>query len=78
MGWFSLHPFREGNARTQRIFLNKLAKNAGYKLDLNLISKENMIQTCVKASQLKLAKLEILIKTKLKSFKQNDLKSGKN
>ncbi|WP_236718974.1 Fic/DOC family protein, partial [Campylobacter fetus] len=30
----ALHPFREGNGRTQRIFINELAKNAGYKLDL--------------------------------------------
>ncbi|WP_223810278.1 MULTISPECIES: Fic family protein [unclassified Campylobacter] len=31
----ALHPFREGNGRTQRTFINQLAKNAGYELDLN-------------------------------------------
>ncbi|MBK3501123.1 Fic/DOC family protein [Campylobacter fetus] len=67
----TLHPFREGNGRTQRIFLNELAKNAGYKLDLNLIPKDKMIMASVEASQLKLGKLEALIKTNLKSFKQN-------
>ncbi|EAJ5683716.1 cell filamentation protein Fic [Campylobacter lari] len=67
----ALHPFREGNGRTQRIFLNELAKNAGYKLDLNLTPKDKMIIACVEASQLKLGKLEALIKTNLKSFKQN-------
>ncbi|CUU90372.1 cell filamentation protein [Campylobacter hyointestinalis subsp. hyointestinalis] len=67
----ALHPFREGNGRTQRIFLNDLAKNAGYKLDLNLIPKEKMIEASIKASQLKPAMLEALIKTNLKSFKQN-------
>ncbi|EAI7269741.1 Fic/DOC family protein [Campylobacter jejuni] len=67
----TLHPFREGNGRTQRIFLNELAKNAGYKLDLNLTPKDKMIIACVEASQLKLGKLETLIKTNLKSFRQN-------
>ncbi|EAJ1079593.1 Fic/DOC family protein [Campylobacter coli] len=56
----ALHPFREGNGRTQRIFLNELAKNAGYKLDLNLISKHKMIHACVEASQLKPGRLEAL------------------
>lgn len=39
----ALHPFREGNGRTQRIFMNELAKNAGYKMDLNLIEPQKMI-----------------------------------
>lgn len=29
----ALYPFREGSGRIQRIFINQLAKNAGYKLD---------------------------------------------
>ncbi|EOD9071274.1 Fic/DOC family protein [Campylobacter coli] len=74
----ALHPFREGNGRTQRIFLNELAKNAGYKLDLNLISKHKMIHACVEASQLKPGRLEALIKDNLKSFRQNlDLEQNK-
>ncbi len=73
-----MHPFREGNGRTQRIFLNELAKNAGYKLDLNLIPKDKMIMASVEASQLKLGKLEAIIKTNLKSFRQNlDLEQNK-
>ncbi|EAI9237983.1 cell filamentation protein Fic [Campylobacter coli] len=74
----ALHPFREGNGRTQRIFLNELAKNAGYKLDLNLIPKDKTIMASVEASQLKLGKLEAIIKTNLKSFRQNlDLEQNK-
>ena len=67
----ALHPFREGNGRTQRIFCNELAKNAGYKMDLNLIPKDKMLIASVEASQIKPAKLEALIKANLKSFKQN-------
>ncbi|EOJ2492202.1 Fic/DOC family protein [Campylobacter jejuni] len=74
----ALHPFREGNGRTQRIFLNELAKNAGYKLDLNLIPKDKMIMASVEASQLKLGKLEAVIKSNLKNFRQNlDLEQNK-
>lgn len=34
-----LHPFREGNGRTTRVFLSQLAKEAGYELDLTKIEK---------------------------------------
>ena len=67
----ALHPFREGNGRTQRIFCNELAKNAGYKMDLNLIPKDKILIASVEAYQIKPAKLEALIKANLKSFKQN-------
>ncbi|ALE03014.1 BID domain-containing T4SS effector [Bartonella ancashensis] len=34
-----IHPFREGNGRTKRIFCEKLAKAAGRKLDFSLVTK---------------------------------------
>lgn len=33
-----LHPFREGNGRTQRIFFSQLAQHAGYRIDWARIS----------------------------------------
>ena len=39
----SLHPFREGNGRTQRIFIGQLAKQYGIKLDWEKISASEMI-----------------------------------
>lgn len=39
----ALHPFREGNGRTQRVMLDMLAKQAGYKIDFQRISRETMI-----------------------------------
>lgn len=33
------HPFREGNGRTQRIFLTELALKAGHDLDFTVVSK---------------------------------------
>lgn len=40
----ALHPFREGNGRTQREFIEQLASINGIKLDLTIISQEKMIE----------------------------------
>ena len=40
----ALHPFREGNGRTQREFVRSLAKFNGYELSFSNISKEEMIK----------------------------------
>lgn len=39
-----LHPFREGNGRTQREFMLELSREAGWELDLSKVSREEMIQ----------------------------------
>ena len=42
----SLHPFREGNGRTQRVFLSQLALNAGYEMNFaNTDTDKLMIAT---------------------------------
>lgn len=38
----ALHPFREGNGRTQRVFIEWLAKIAGISLDLTSVTKVEM------------------------------------
>lgn len=38
-----LHPFREGNGRTQRLFIEYLADNAGYIVDFSNVSDKEMI-----------------------------------
>lgn len=48
LAWLSselnaLHPFREGNGRTIRLFLNRLCLNAGYLVDFNLASREEIL-----------------------------------
>lgn len=37
-----LHPFRQGNGRTQRAFFALLAEQAGYRLDFDRVSKPQM------------------------------------
>lgn len=39
----ALHPFREGNGRTQREFIRELAIRAGYDIDYSTISEQEMI-----------------------------------
>lgn len=39
----SIHPFREGNGRVQRLFISELAHRAGYDLDFSNITPKEMI-----------------------------------
>jgi len=45
-----LHPFREGNGRTQRLFLDVLARQAGHTLHFDVVSRERMIQASIQAN----------------------------
>lgn len=44
-----LHPFREGNGRTQRLFIEYLADNAGYTVDFSNVSNIEMIVASAEA-----------------------------
>ncbi len=37
-----VHPFREGNGRTQMIYLKQLASQAGHAIDLTLIKRVSL------------------------------------
>jgi cell filamentation protein len=39
-----LHPFREGNGRAQRLFIEYLAENAGYSVDFSQVIGRQMIE----------------------------------
>jgi cell filamentation protein len=58
-----LHPFREGNGRTQRLFMEQLAKEAGHNMNINKnVSKEQMIEACTAGmSGRKLEMLELFM-----------------
>jgi cell filamentation protein len=45
----ALHPFREGNGRTQREFLRELAINAGYRLNWSVIRSDEMIAASIES-----------------------------
>jgi cell filamentation protein len=46
-----LHPFREGNGRTTRVFVEQLAKEAGYEVDFTKINKKEWQMAVIAASR---------------------------
>ena len=46
-----LHPFREGNGRTQSVFLAQLAQNAGYRLDFSCVDADELMIATIYAAQ---------------------------
>jgi cell filamentation protein len=44
------NPFREGNGRTQRVFMELLADGAGHELDFSVVSRERMTQASIAAN----------------------------
>ncbi|MBR3157196.1 Fic family protein [Candidatus Saccharibacteria bacterium] len=64
----ALHPFREGNGRTQREFVRQLAYQNGYFLSFAGVSKEQMIKASVAGFKLNYTPMEELILSHLRSI----------
>jgi cell filamentation protein len=60
-----LHPFREGNGRVQRIFIEQLALKAGYRLDLSQIDKDMIIQASIQGVKGNTINFEIILKNNI-------------
>ena len=45
----TLHPFREGNGRTSRLYFKQLAKQAGYQLIFSNVSKDELLDADISA-----------------------------
>ena len=45
-----LHPFREGNGRTQRIFISQLIRYAGYDIDFSKINTDDLMSATIHAA----------------------------
>ena len=57
-----LHPFREGNGRTQRIYVEQLCMNNGrFEIDFTEVTKEEMIAASVRSANSSNDMLEALI-----------------
>jgi cell filamentation protein len=56
-----IHPFREGNGRTQRVFWGRAAKDAGYELDWSqVLGNENDEASRLAAENMDLTMLEVM------------------
>lgn len=57
-----IHPFREGNGRTQRIYIEQLCMNNGrFEIDFTEVSKDEMIAASVQSAKLNNDLLEELV-----------------
>jgi len=57
----ALHPFREGNGRTQRAFLSQLARDAGFRLDWASVDRDANIDAARAAADGDLAPMRPLL-----------------
>jgi cell filamentation protein len=48
----SIHPFREGNGRTQREFIRQLAAEAGYRINWGRVTREQMYDASIESHNL--------------------------
>ena len=46
-----LHPFREGNGRTQRVFLTQLIRNAGYDINFADMDTDLLMRATIQSAQ---------------------------
>ncbi|WP_375618809.1 type II toxin-antitoxin system protein adenylyltransferase VbhT [Bartonella sp. AC134YNZD] len=67
----ALHPFREGNGRTQREFIGQLACEAGYNIDWDGITREEMTKASIEALYGTSELLSELIRKNLTEFTKN-------
>lgn len=56
-----LHPFREGNGRTHRLFLTLLVRNAGYDIDFSQCDIDMLMIATIKSAQGDVALLRTII-----------------
>lgn len=60
-----IHPFREGNGRTQREFINQLAHHNGYHIEWKNVSQKQMIEASIEADKRNEEPLATLIRENL-------------
>lgn len=70
----AIHPFREGNGRAQRVYMNYLSRLSGYKLDFSMTTKEEMIESCHEAFLCDYSKMENLIKNCITDMSEKERK----
>ena len=60
-----LHPFREGNGRTQMQYLKQLGAQAGHNVDLTRFEKESWIQASIEANRFETERMAACIATSI-------------
>ncbi|MGE4549658.1 MAG: Fic/DOC family protein [Intestinibacillus sp.] len=70
----ALHPFREGNGRTQRNFFTQLAQDAGYQLHFELMDKEQLLKADIAGMSGNDEKLKTLLGRHIEQVRKPNIK----
>lgn len=62
----AIHPFREGNGRTQRLFFQLLCDKLGYDLDFMKVTEEEMLEASDRSFNFQYELLEKIMGNALK------------
>lgn len=74
----ALHPFREGNGRVQREFINQIAKRNGFEIDWSPVTPEQMLEASIKSFHGDNSLLSGLIHRNIHDKdRENDLERGR-
>lgn len=65
----AVHPFREGNGRTQRLFMEIIAYKAGYHLDFTEVTDKEMIEASYESFNRNYSKINDIF---IRALKKND------
>lgn len=71
----ALHPFREGNGRTQRIYHTHLAKAAGYDIAFEKMNKESLLNADIDAMSGRYELLEKLLSDNVQPIQRHSIKT---
>lgn len=74
----ALHPFREGNGRTQRVFFTQLAQNAGYDLHFERMDKNELLQADIAGMSGDYAKLKAILKKHIEPIQKQSIREKLN
>jgi len=68
----ALHPFREGNGRSQREFTRELCLSCGYAFDLTRTSHEEMLEASIESFNVGNDKLEKIFQKAVTTIKSHE------
>ena len=67
----TLHPFREGNGRTQRVFFEELARRARYEINFGNVESDELLEADIAAYNKDYAPMILLLNEKIVSHKKD-------
>jgi cell filamentation protein len=67
----ALHPFREGNGRTQREFISHLAHANGFYIAWENVNQEDMLAAAIQSFHGNTSKLAMLIRANLSAWEKD-------